>query len=118
MNSQIFKKEIPFEIVTDFLSKNCLMTKSFFVFNIDAFKKAQYNDSLKQFLTECESYYHVSKKAKYLTKETYNAVVTIIRQIYNFHKIPFSSKIKYAHSSYTIEYYFFSEQNKISQLIN
>jgi len=106
MNSQIFKTPIPADIVQRFLAKNCMFVKSYYVFTNDAFKKAQYNNSMKEFLSECAPYYQLSKKAKYLTKDTFNATVTVIRQIYNLLKIPYSSQIKYAHSSYTIEYFF------------
>jgi len=113
MNSQIFKEPIPYSIAQEFLSKNCLVTNKFYYFTMDAFKKAQYNNSLKEFLEACEPHYHLSKRKKYLTKETFNATVTILRQIYNFLKIPFSSKIKYAHSSYTIDYFFSINENAV-----
>lgn len=111
MNSQIFKKEIHIDIVYDFLKKNCMLINSYFVFTNDAFKKAQYNNSLKEFFNECEPYYHMSKKKKYLANETFNGAVTVLRQIFNFCKVPYSSKIKYAHSSYTIEYFFKETSN-------
>jgi len=37
---------------------------------------------------------------------TFNGIATVLRQICNFHEIAYTSKIKYAHSSYTIEYFF------------
>lgn len=103
--SQLFRINIPKEFILSFLSENCETVKDFYVFNNDTFKKICYNQSINSFYTSCEKYYFLSKQ-KYLHKMTFNGIATVMRQICNFHEIPYTSKIKYAHSSYTIEYFF------------
>jgi len=103
--SQIFKKNIPVEIITKFFDEYCIPVKKYYVFNKDCYKKLSYNQKIESFLLSCEEYYHNSKK-KYLQNTSFNGITTVIRQICNFHQIPFTSKLKYAHSTYTIEYIF------------
>ena len=104
--SQIFKSPIPESICYKYLQQNCQLVRSYFIFNKDSFRKSEYNKSLDEFYDACKDYYHLSKQ-KYIEKKSYNGITTILRQIFNYHGIPYSSKIKYSHSTYTIEYYFY-----------
>jgi hypothetical protein len=109
MPSQIFRRSIPIDIAVDFLEQNCFFEKGFYVYNFNAFKKAQYNGSIDSMFARCNEYYFFSKK-KYLENKTINGTATVLRQIFNYHSIPYTSKIKYAHSTYSIEYYFSGSQ--------
>ena len=102
--SQIFKSKLPNSKLLDFLDKICIKTKNYYFVNNIAFKKAIYNELICSFFNECNIYYHLSKH-KYLEKLTYNSFTTILRQICNFNKISFTSKIKYDNSHYEIQYY-------------
>ena len=107
MSTQIFKKNVPNELIFNLLDSICLKNEKHYVFNIDSFKKGVFKESIQNFLTDCNQYYHISKK-KYLERKlTYNSFTTILRQICNFNKITYTSQIKYDKSSYDIEYYIF-----------
>ncbi len=107
MNTQIFKNQIPTIFLFQLLDKICLKNEKHYIFNNDSFKKGIYNESIKEFINLCEPYYFISKR-KYLEKKlTFNSFTTILRQICNFNKITYTSKIKYSKSTYTIEYYIY-----------
>ena len=105
MSTQIFKKQIPSNILFELLDKICLKNQKYYIFNNDAFKKGVYNEEIQSFLNTCIPYYQMSKR-KYLEKKlTYNSFVTVLRQICNFNKITYTSQIKYEKSTYEIIYY-------------
>jgi hypothetical protein len=105
MSSQIFKKNIPNEVICHLLDEICFKNENRYTFNNDSFKKGIFNGSILKFIKECEPYYHLSKR-KYLNRKmNYNSFTTIIRQICNFNKIIYESQIKYDKSSYCIVYY-------------
>jgi hypothetical protein len=105
MSTQIFKKNVPNEIIFSLLEKICLKHDNYYILNIDSFKKGMYKEIIQTFIRNCYDYYHISKR-KYLdTKLTFNSFTTIIRQICNFNKIAYTSQIKYDKSSYIIVYY-------------
>ncbi len=104
MSFQIFKKNIPIEIFTNFLDKSCVKTKNIYKFDKISFKKCQLNGIINEFIEEIEPYYHVSKKF-YLTRSiNYNYFITIIRQICKSLTITYISKICYDKSKYDIIY--------------
>jgi len=105
MSTQIFKNQIPNNILFELLDKICLKNEKHYTFNIDSFKKGVYSEEISKFLTFCLPYYHISKR-KYLEKKlTYNSFVTILRQICNFNNIIYTSQIKYDKYTYDIIYY-------------
>ena len=105
MSNQIFKNNVPNELLFDLLEKICVKTTKYYYFNIDSFKKGIFTQDINQFFEQCKPYYHISKK-KYLEKKiTYNTFITVLRQICNFNKIIFTSQIKYDKSKYNIVYY-------------
>jgi hypothetical protein len=107
MMSQIFKNNIPNNLLFDLLDKICLKNTKYYIFNLDAYKKGIYNEIIQKFIEECKPYYYLSKR-KYLEKKlTYNSFVTVLRQICNFNKITYRSKIIYNKSSYNIVYYIY-----------
>ena len=107
MSNQIFKKKVPSELFFTLMDSICLKNEKHYTFNLNAFKKGMFNESIQSFLTECLPYYHISKR-KYLEKKiTYNSFTTVIRQICNYNKISYTSQIKYDKSNYEITYYIY-----------
>ena len=107
MSTQIFKKNLPNEKLFQLLDSICLKNEKHYILNVESFKKGIFKESIQQFLNNCTEYYHLSKR-KYLEKKlTYNSFVTVIRQICNFNKITYTSKIKYDKSTYSIVYYIY-----------
>lgn len=105
MSSQIFKKNIPDEILFILLEAICIKNDKYYTFNNNAYKKGLFNDEIKKFIDSCKPYYHLSKQ-KYLERKlTYNSFTTVLRQICNFNKITHTSQIKYDKSTYDIIYY-------------
>jgi len=107
MSTQIFKNQIPNNILFELLDKICLKNEKHYTFNFESFKKGVYKENIPKFIEYCKPFYHTSK-CKYLDKKlTYNSFTTILRQICNFNKITYTSKIIYDKSSYHIEYYIY-----------
>lgn len=107
MSSQIFKNTIPNKIFFELIDSICLKNEKHYTFNFESYKKGVYKECIMQFIEFCKPFYHVSK-LKYLEKKlTYNSFTTILRQICNFNKITYASKIIYDKSSYHIEYYIY-----------
>jgi hypothetical protein len=104
MSKQIFKKDIPNELLFNLLENICMKNEKHYILNIESFKKGMFNGIVQQFLDSCKSYYHTSKKMYLEKKTTYNSFVTVIRQICNYNKLTYISQIKYNKSSYSIVY--------------
>jgi hypothetical protein len=105
MSSQIFKSEVPKDFLFNFLDSICIKNEKNYILNSSAFKKGIFNESINQFFKDIYNHYHNSKK-KYLEKKlTYNSFITVIRQICNYHKITYTSEVKYDKSVYDIIYY-------------
>jgi hypothetical protein len=107
MSTQIFKQKIPNTFLFELLDKLCIKNDKYYTFNNESFKKGIYNGEILQFLTSCTPYYYLSKRKYLEVKVTINSFTTILRQICNFNKITYKSKIKYNKSSYNIEYYIY-----------
>jgi hypothetical protein len=105
MSTQIFKKNVPNEILFDILNEICVKNEKYYIFNVDSFRKGVYKELIPKFLDTCKPYYHISKR-KYLEKKlTFNSFITVLRQICNFNNITYTSQIKYDKSDYSIIYY-------------
>ena len=73
MSLQIFKSQIPNQVLIDLFDKICVKTKEFYIINNISFKKGVYNNIIPDFLEICRKHYHISKK-KYIDKTlTYNS---------------------------------------------
>ena len=107
MSSQIFKKDIPKNILISFFDKACVKNDKFYFWNKAAFKSAIFKDIINDFLHSIEEYYHLSKRKYLEKKDSYSGLCTIIRQICKKNNILYSSKIKYANSNYDICYYIY-----------
>jgi hypothetical protein len=107
MSTQIFKKDIPNEILFNLLDNICVKNDKHYILNNESFKKGLFNEIIQLFIENCRPYYHNSKK-KYLEKKiTYNSFVTIVRQICNYNKLTYTSQIKYNKSCYDIVYFIY-----------
>jgi hypothetical protein len=107
MSSQIFKNPIPNQLLIKLLDDIAVKSEKCYVLNNNSYKKGIFNDVINNFINECKSYYHLSKR-KYLDRKlTYNSFITIIRQICNFNNITYTSQIKYDKSTYDIIYYIY-----------
>ena len=102
---QIFRKQVPIELLMNLLEKICLKTEKYFLIDLNAFKILKYNNYEKDFCKELLEYYHTSK-THYVTREfTYKSFTNIVRQICRSNAIMYSSKIKFEKSEYNIDYY-------------
>jgi hypothetical protein len=107
MSFQIFKDNVPNELLIKLLNDIAIKSEKCYVLNNNCYKKGMFNNIIADFITQCIPYYHISKR-KYLERKiTYNSFITIIRQICNFNKITYTSQIKYDKSSYDIVYYIY-----------
>ena len=107
MTSQIFKNNIPNDLIIKLLEEIAIKNDNCYVLNNNSYKKGIFLDSISKFIDDCKPYYHLSKR-KYLERKlTYNSFITIIRQICNFNKITYTSQIKYDKSTYDIIYYIY-----------
>ena len=103
--TQIFKTPVPSELLFELLEKTCTKSQHFYIFDKNSYKKGIFTESISTFLANCKPYYFLSKQKYIERKVTYNSFTTIIRQICNYHKITYTSEIKYDKSSYNIVYY-------------
>ena len=104
MSSQIYKSEVPKDVLFNFLDNICIKNEKNYILNSMAFKKGLFNESIVEFFKSIYQHYHNSKK-KYLDKKlTYNSFITVIRQICNNLKITYTSQVKYDKSVYDIIY--------------
>ena len=107
MSTQIFKKNLPNELLFTLLDSMCLKNEKHYTLNIEAFKKGVFKETVQKFINDCTPYYHLSKR-KYLERKTsYNNFTTILRQICNFNQIKYTSQIIYDKSTYGIVYYIY-----------
>jgi hypothetical protein len=111
MSTQIFKKDIPNELLFTLLEIICMKNDKHYILNSDSFKKGIFNETIPQFLQDCKTYYHNSKKTYLDKKITYNSFITVVRQICNYNKLTYTSQIKYNKSSYNIVYIIYKNKN-------
>jgi len=109
--SQIFKKQIPKEILFNFLEEiNCQKSDKYYILDVNTYKKTIYNKNLEEFIDKIREYYYVSKH-HYIDKNNinHNRFNTIIRQICKSNAVEFSKYIKYDKSTYSVVYNIFFE---------
>ena len=104
MKSQIFKDQIPKELLFDLLNKICVKNNKYYTLNKLSYKKAEYSELLIPFLDSIKIYYYDSKQFYLTRKQNYNSFITIIRQICRQNNINYASKILYNRSLYDIIY--------------
>jgi hypothetical protein len=104
MSTQIFKSEIPSNLLFNLLDKICMKNEKHYLLNNESFKKGLFDNSIQEFVEKCKTYYHKSKLHYLERKLSYNTFITIIRQICNFSKLIYTSQIRYSNSKYDIVY--------------
>jgi len=105
MPNCLFKKDIPNNIIFDFLIQYCPIENDYFILDKLIFKQYEYNDLLTIFYDSIKDNYKDSKR-NYLDREkNYNNLLTILRQICKNNNIPYYSKIRYDKNKYYIIYY-------------
>ena len=107
MTNQIFKKQVPKELLFKLLDNITNKTEKYYLINTSVYKKGIFNNNIESFLVECKPYYHLSKQKYVENKLTYNSFTTIIRQICNNNNIIHTSQIKYDKSAYEIVHYIY-----------
>jgi len=104
---QIFRKQVPIELLMQLLETICLKTDKYYLIDMNAFKILKYNHLEDEFCNKLMDYYH-SSKTHYVTREfTYKSFTNIVRQICKSNAVMFSSKIKFEKSQYNIDYYIY-----------
>ncbi len=106
-SSQLFKPDLfPNELLREFLITVCddKPGDKPFVFNRDAFKRANLNCLIEGFLEGCKPFYHKAKHYYLERKMTYNYFTTVLRQICNRNGITYTSNVRYCKSRYEITY--------------
>lgn len=104
---QLFRKQVPKEILLDLLELICLKTDKYYLVDMNAFKILLYKNYHTDFINTMCEYYHSSKQY-YVTREfTYKSFVTVIRQICKSNNISYLSKMKYEKSDYNIDYFIY-----------
>jgi hypothetical protein len=86
MSKQIFKYEVPFELLTQLLDKICEPIQTYYI-DINAYKIMRFHNYHLDFLSSLIPYYHWSKQFYLERKCTYYSFMTIIRQICRLHNI-------------------------------
>ena len=111
MLCQIFKREIPNNILFDLLEKICLKTDNYYFIDMAAYNKMLFLELKQPFIDSLMEYYYLSKRFYLERPFTYNSFTNIVRQICKHGNILFNSEIKYSHSNYCIHFfiYFYGE---------
>lgn len=104
MTKQIFKSNVPNDLLFSFLDKFCLKTEKYYLFDLNAYRKMMFHSFHEEFCTELKQYYHLSKQFYLERKINYNFFTTLLRQICKHNNIMFTSQIKYNESKYNIDY--------------
>jgi hypothetical protein len=102
--SQIFKKNVPKNVLFDFLEKiNCQKTDKYYIIDITTYKRIIYNNDLEEFFNLIKEYYYMSKfhyiDIKHVSHNKFN---TVIRQLCKCNNVEYSKYIKYDKSSYSV----------------
>lgn len=106
---QLFNQAIPppLEILYGLLKRICVVQDTYYVFDINAFKRGLLLDAYGDFMAACISYYRTSKQYYCMREHTFNNIATIFRQICNAHNSRFVIPANYKNlKHYTITYMF------------
>lgn len=107
MLKQIFKDQVPINLLIELLEKICTKTDKYYLVNVESFKRMVFHEYQYNFLDSIRDYYHKSKQFYIDRKLSYNSFTNIIRQICKSNDHNFSSKIKYNESKYNIEFFIY-----------
>ena len=101
---QLFRKQLPIDLLMNLLEHICLKTDKYYFIDLTAYKKLIFLDLHKEFIDTVKEFYHLSKRF-YLEREfTYPSFTNIVRQICKHGNIKFESEVKYNRSQYFINF--------------
>ena len=104
MLKQLFKTNVPIEILMDLLEKVCMKTDKYYLVDHNAFRKMLFYNHHDDFFAKLSPYYFTSKQFYLTRKCTYNSFTNIVRQICKSNNVMFTSQMKYNESKYSIIY--------------
>ena len=104
MVNQVFKENVPNEVLFDLLELISLKTDKYYLIDHNAYKRMIFNNYNERFCNNLKIYYHYSKFFYIERKMTYKSFTNIIRQICKYNNIMFTSHMKYNESQYNIDY--------------
>ena len=110
MSGQIFKKDVPKNIMLDFLEGCAVKKNGFYIFTKTLFKAAKFNNLIAPFCKKLVDYYYKSKRIYVTRHMSYTNFNTVLRQVCNNSKLIFTSNIEYEKSTYEIVYNIFYDQ--------
>lgn len=102
--NQVFKHQVPNRILFDLLDEICMKTDSYYLVDMNAYRKMLFHKYNESFCNELKEYYFLGKQIYVTRKLTYKSFTNIIRQICKHNSIAFTSQMKYNESKYTIIY--------------
>jgi hypothetical protein len=105
MSSQLFKKNVPKELIINILEQICFKNDKFYLIDSNAYKKFLFYNLHTQLCEQLKEYYHSGKMFYIERKMTYNSFTNIVRQICKNSNIMFTSQLKYNESKYNIDYF-------------
>lgn len=105
--AQTFKSEVDKNILFEFLEMNCEKNEQYYIFNSNAYKRGELNNTNSEFLEKIKPFYYNAKQFYVNRKLTYSGLCTIIRQICKYNSIQFTTKIIYNRSKYNIPYFIY-----------
>tara|TARA_B110000444_G_C18843122_1_gene600136 strand:+ start:2080 stop:2406 length:327 start_codon:yes stop_codon:yes gene_type:complete len=102
---QIVNNEIVNKILYEFLKQYCMLENNYYMIDKFTYKKYEYYNIITMFKISLKNIYTKSKQRYLDSKNTYNNLLTIVRQICKQNNIKYVSKIRYDKSKYDIIYY-------------
>tara|TARA_B110000305_G_C19413442_1_gene626718 strand:+ start:627 stop:953 length:327 start_codon:yes stop_codon:yes gene_type:complete len=101
----IFKEDISNDILYNFLKLHCIIENKYYILDKKIYKKYEYNKQIDLLKNELKEKYKSSKNFYLQRENSYNNLLTIIRQICKKNNINYKSEIKYDKNNYSIIYY-------------
>lgn len=101
----IFKEDISNDILYNFLKLHCIIENKYYILDKKIYKKYEYNKQIDLLKNELNEKYKSSKKFYLERENSYNNLLTIIRQLCKNNNINYKSEIKYDKNNYSIIYY-------------
>lgn len=107
MLKQLFRKNVPNELLFNLLEQICLKTDKYYVLDHNAYRKMMFHNLEGAFKTALYEYYYPSKHFYIERAMTHNSLINIVRQICKSNNIMYASQIKYNESKYNINYFIY-----------
>lgn len=107
MLKQLFRKNVPNELLFNLLEQICLKTDKYYVLDHNAYRKMMFHNLEGAFKTALYEYYYPSKHFYIERTMTHNSLINIVRQICKSNNIMYASQIKYNESKYNIDYFIY-----------